>query len=432
MIKSLLIALVLALVGCSFSKDTNPTQAETVQRKRLTLTAAQQEIINSVERKDMASLTQALSLANSADYNFSLFKVTPMSVALQNDSLEFVKFILEKNLDPFNLGEYQSAFDKNTFNYSLKRALDGTFLAKKDSDYILNRSEKYLLVQIKDKVKSIAESIINDKRAEGKALFVMTKLSCKALEIFSILQNYRNLDISQMLSDLNCSASATPAEVEALFQLELRRGFQRLFVQTKTLDFLMGHPNLNSQMWEIAKNLWVSPDLLFRISRSAENYSINQNFCKIMNLDECMYVELNPTMQEQGWHPQKSKFELIYLPSLDPSVTGQKASTNLSFSKYPYTPVQHTNDSCMVLEKEDTLYAQIALYLNGFADGVHAPLMYILDDENDFSKVELVETGSKPNAEPGQALKEDNKCRSISLQKIEEDSFEDFELSVSK
>lgn len=429
---SLLIVFVLALTGCSFSKDKPSPKTSVVKKKQLELTAVQKQIINAVERRDMASLTKALSLANPSDFDFSSLPVTPMSAALQNDSLEFVQFILNKNLDSFNLGDYQSTFDRNAFNYSLQRALNASFSPQKDINYVLNKSEKYLLVQLKEKVKLITSFMLNNKRSEGKTLFRQSKLSCQSLETYSIFQNSQDLNIKQMLSDFECSPSANPTEVEELFHLELRRGFQTLFVKTTSLDFLIDHPNLNSQLWEISENLWISPDLLYRIARSAENYSLNQNFCKILNLDECEYVERNPEGQDQEWHPQKTSFELVYFPSLDPSVTGQRDSTNLSFRRYPYTPVRYINDHCGVLEKEDKLFAEISLYLNGYSDGVNGVFNYVLSDENAAEMVEVQKSGSKPTGAPGQALKVSGTCSVPSLKKIDEEPFEDFELSVSK
>jgi hypothetical protein len=169
----------------------------------------------------------------------------------------------------------------------------------------------------------------------------------------------------------------------------------------------------------------VSPVLLFRISRSSENYSISPNYCKILSLqiEDCKKSVLS-IIDEKRFFESKNiitpEFELVRLFDSYWNFKGQS---------YKLVSYRRSDDEEYLFYKhEDPLFAILSAVFNGYVVEVQQDKIFRVQDGRVGISDESIAIGVAPG-ESLQRLNEENlpyfKKNTVHL-----DPLEDFETEL--
>lgn len=418
------------LLGCSFAKEAQqPAIIAEVKTKPTQLSDLQLKILSAVEQGNLNALQELLPQASVLDYSFAGAEKTPIEIALQNDYFEIIQLLLEKKVDVFNLGSYDEAFQKSAFNYGMSRAFESVGYQEFPKGPLLtfNRSEKLLLSQIWRQARLIVGAAQGSDFGKSKALFLNSKMGCHLFETSTIILNIQNGSYEKMLAALGCQRSTTPTEVRRLYLLTVLRSFQTLFTNVEHLSYLSRSPNLKSTLIYLEDyEVYISPSLLFRISRSAENYAINANYCKILSLDagDCRKSTRRKT-DVRGLFESKnivfSEYEVVRMHD-GYSFKGQR------YKELPYR--QSSDDEFTLFKFEDPFYASISAVLNGYDNDLNLDKLFqVHDGKATLSSEESILVGEVPG-ESLQRLDEENRPF-FKKRAIPSVPLEDFEIGLN-
>lgn len=359
----LLIVITGVLSSCSFSKTENKKINTTPNTQAQKLTSVQESILFAIEQNDIKALNVALRGAKPSDLFFEGFEKTPMGTALKYNFFEITQELIKKKIAPYSLGSHENVFRRNSFFYSLRRIHNHVDLDDQEIDQItntsMNKSEKYLLAKVRENIKGVFSSKNKDKAA----LINQMQMPCYLFETQTILLNLTGNSYETLVKNLDCRNPINLTEVNELYELELFRGFKNLYTNTEFLSFLSRHTLLKSLMLKLNNfEFYISPSLLFKISRSVENYALNESFCKLLEREESLelcgvaiaYYRRNDFMKDSNI--PYAPFEVIH--------SSDEGRTFESLSHTEYVPGSH-GPKFILFDGEDTNYALVSIIMNG-------------------------------------------------------------------
>lgn len=317
----------LFLTNCSFSKGNKEQQVPIIvnNNRNDQLTDVQKNILLSIGRSDNVSLIETLKKAKTSDLLFSNSIKTPMGEALRANNVEAVKILIEADVEPFNLGEESSNFQKAIFQDNLQqnyKFFQHSVEASKINNEI-TESEAALMAEARKRMAQILSLIAQKKSEEAKGIFLKARLNIQIVEsglLFS-LQKDPKVDESLVVTFIRNflkESQLQSNEVQALYELELIRQFQLMFDDPQALAYLSNHKKLLSPLWNIDNSgILISPSLLFRIAWSAENFFVNPSYCAQASKQGCSCRDHSDNRFEisdlflRRYNFPKSKFELV-------------------------------------------------------------------------------------------------------------------------
>ncbi|WP_347359333.1 hypothetical protein [Bdellovibrio sp.] len=287
MIKVAFLILLSAVIqGCSFAKNT--TEANTIEAKGMSvsqgLSISQKNLLAAVKLGNLSLVEHALSKLQLAEYSFAGSAETPVGIALRANNLEVARFLVERAVDIYNLGDIQSSFEEdllNDRNHKLMTQLGHVKIAQK-MHINFSDTEQFLSEVYAKNVSEIVAKVESGEVRSLPAKVGLSGVSCLYLKT-QLIQNVQFGEFSDMrkaiefIERLPCGEKLKGSSLQALYQAELIRQFQRLFQDPYLLGYLSRQPQLKTTMWDIdSSGILVHPNLLFRIALSEDNLFLKE------------------------------------------------------------------------------------------------------------------------------------------------------------
>lgn len=358
---ALLFISLVVMIGCSVAKDSKTnSQANTrLLMSDRKMSSVQINIIAAVRRSEVSALLQELERARPADLDFLGLPETPMQEALKLGSLEVIKILLDRNVDPFNLGMDQQSLQRSFISNRSVDVLEKLKFQKLPNRPSWNAGEAFFFEKLGEIFRNIVSQASNNV-AVASSLMKKTKLSCDFLTEGLIqeaqLGEAKDGSVAlQLLKQQKCEKTLTAAGARALYEIELKRQFVGKFADPALMVYIAGLKNLGTTMYNIDRSgIWVSPTLLYRIAHEpfdafCQYAKLAGASCPVDNSNNFKESEL--FMENVGM--PKEEFEVIHLKA------GRVVGSYRLFPKQE------------VLGREDSFFLKVSAYMRGTITGAY-------------------------------------------------------------
>lgn len=381
MIKVAFLILLSSIIqGCSFGK--NATEANTIAVRGMSvshgLSMSQKNLLAAVKMGNLSLVEQAFSKLHLTEYSFGESAETPVGIALQTNNLEVAKFLVERAVDIYNLGDIQSSFEEdllNNRNHKLMIQLGHTKIAQK-MQISFSETEQFLSEVYARNVSEILAKIKNGDVRGLTTKVGLSGMSCLHLKT-QLIQSVQLGEFSDMrkaiefIERLSCDEKLKSGSLQTLYEAELIRQFQRLFEDPYLLGYLSRQPQLKTTMWDIdSSGILVHPNLLCRIALSEDNL-----FLKEGQVYLCGRTEDDKDFDQELCDARMKIFNEAGIKTSNFELIETRNGRIIRSYRNVYRYVRP------MLAEADALYFVVSFYMSGKPDMANISLPFVQDIE---------------------------------------------------
>nr|BFD67951.1 hypothetical protein HAGR004_29730 [Bdellovibrio sp. HAGR004] len=381
MIKVAFLILLFALIqGCSFGKKTTEANNITARGERGTqgLSMPQKNLLAAVKLGNLSLVEQAFSKLQLTEYSFGGSAETPLGIALRTNNLEVAKFLVERAVDIYNLGDIQSSFEEDLLknrNHKLMTQLGHAKIAQK-MQISFSETEQFLSNVYANSVSEILAKIKNGDIRGFTARVGLYGMSCLLLKT-QLIQSVQLGELSDMgkavefIERLPCDEQLKSGSLHILYEAELIRQFQRLFEDPRLLGYLSRQPQLKTTMWDIdSSGILMHPNLLFRIALSEDNL-----FLKGDQVYPCGRTEDDEDYDQELCDAKMKIFNEAGIKASDFELIETRNGRIVRSYRNVYRYVRS------ILAEADALYFLVSFYMSGKPDMANISVPFVQDIE---------------------------------------------------